>query len=100
MRCNAASEARAAVDRVVQLDYTAEMEVLCMLFEICHTKKYKAISHPADEILNFKGEIQLDHPVAAAAAMTLRKATVSAPHQSSEKTVQAGAFPRSGSLVL
>ena len=49
--------------RVVQLDFTPEMEVLYMMFDRCHTKNVKRFLKQHIKYFNFRSKIQLDQPV-------------------------------------
>ena len=49
--------------RVVQLDFTPEIEVVHMLFDRCHTKNRKSSIKQHTEYFNFLSKILLDHPV-------------------------------------
>ena len=49
--------------REVQLYFTQDMEVLHMLFERCHTKNRVRSLKQHIKYFNFRGNVQLDHPV-------------------------------------
>ena len=51
------------VYRVVQLDFTPEIEVFHMLFERCHSKNRKSSIKQHAEYFNFLCKIQFDHSV-------------------------------------